>query len=50
MHKKKSIPVIYPDAPIVKFGLTSIETDPLGSYTGVPNELDEVPVQDADDL
>lgn len=25
-------------------------TDPQGSYTGVPADLDEVPVQDADDL
>jgi|GEM_PF-2505203 len=25
-------------------------TDPLGSYTGVPIEEDEVPEQDADDL
>ena len=24
--------------------------DPLGSYTGVPEDLKEVPVQDADDL
>ena len=28
----------------------SIKTDVLGSYTGVPDELDERPVQDADDL
>ena len=28
----------------------SIETDPLGSYTGKPLDRDEVPVQDADDL
>ena len=26
------------------------ETDPNGSYTGVPRESDEVPVQDVDDL
>lgn len=26
------------------------QTDPLGMYTGVPSEPDEVPVQDADDL
>ena len=25
-------------------------TDPLGSYTGVPEEKGEVPVQDVDDL
>ena len=25
-------------------------TDPMGRYTGIPLEPDEVPVQDADDL
>ena len=27
-----------------------IETDPQGSYTGIPEEGDEAPVQDVDDL
>jgi hypothetical protein len=27
-----------------------IHTDPFGSYTGVPEEPSEEPVQDADDL
>lgn len=27
-----------------------IITDPFGSYTGMPIDLDERPVQDADDL
>ncbi len=27
-----------------------INTDPFGSYTGVPTEKGERPVQDADDL
>lgn len=26
------------------------DTDPLGMYTGVPEEPYEIPVQDADDL
>ena len=26
------------------------DTDPGGSYTGVPQDVDETPVQDADDL
>ena len=26
------------------------ETDPQGSYTGVPENIQELPVQDADDL
>lgn len=29
---------------------TNINTDPLGSWTGVPTGDDTVPVQDADDL
>ena len=27
-----------------------IETDPFGSYTGLTDNIDEKPVQDADDL
>ena len=44
--KKKAIPTIPPE------GVCSgaIQTDPLGSYTGRPEELWEVPVQDVDDL
>lgn len=30
--------------------LYSPDTDPEGSYTGVPEEKDSQPVQDADDL
>ena len=26
------------------------DTDPLGMYTGVPQQPDDLPVQDADDL
>lgn len=29
---------------------SSIDTDPLGMYTGVPRDPYEKPVQDADDL
>lgn len=29
---------------------TKIVTDPFGSYTGIPADKDEKPVQDADDL
>ena len=28
----------------------TIVTDPMGSYTGVPADKGEIPVQDADDL
>lgn len=27
-----------------------IETDPFGSYTGRPKDINEKPIQDADDL
>ena len=27
-----------------------IQTDPLGSYTGIPDDNDKEPVQDVDDL
>ena len=27
-----------------------IDTDPLGSWTGVPDDKDSIPIQDADDL
>lgn len=30
--------------------IKKLNTDPLGSYTGVPENPCEVPVQDADDL
>lgn len=32
------------------FSMKNKETDPFGSYTGVPVDNGEVPVQDADDL
>ncbi len=28
----------------------TIITDPMGSYTGIPADKGEIPVQDADDL
>lgn len=30
--------------------MKSTATDPFGSYTGIPEEKGEIPVQDADDL
>lgn len=29
---------------------SSIDTDPLGSWTGTPDDPNDMPVQDADDL
>lgn len=48
MRKKKNISVskIETDRGTVNYS----NTDPLGSYTGIPKDEDEVPVQDADDL
>jgi hypothetical protein len=36
--------------PRVPMYLGNFRTDPNGSYTGRPKDLNEVPVQDADDL
>ena len=42
MEKAKRIPVIPPEIPRV--------LDPMGSYTGLPKDPFDRPVQDADDL
>ncbi len=46
MHKRK-IPFIDPSAPVDR---SILAADPQGSYTGVPVNPGEQPVQDADDL
>lgn len=38
------------DAALDAISIDSTDTDPLGMYTGVPADKDEVPVQDSDDL
>ena len=38
-------PLVAPSMPV-----GNIVVDPLGSYTGIPVESEETPVQDADDL
>ena len=50
MEKKDDIPVNFPTAPFGKFGIPLIDTDPFGTYTGVPKNRKEKPQQDADDL
>ena len=50
MKKKETTPVIYPVTPQGMGSNHPIVADPLGSYTGVPDDLLEKPVQDADDL
>ncbi len=47
MKKRRVIPMIPPEGVP---GLGAIITDPLGSYTGRPEDIAETPVQDADDL
>lgn len=50
MNKKDYIPVSFPNAPFGKHGLSPLDFDPFGYYTGIPREFADVPVQDADDL
>lgn len=51
IRKKKGDIPIYP-LPFVPPGgaMSGVSTDPQGSYTGVPEEKEEQPVQDVDDL
>lgn len=48
--EKKFYPAIPIDPLVPKYGVIAVDTDPFGSYTGVPKMDDELPVQDADDL
>ena len=48
--KKEKILMRYPVADGVADMIGLIPTDPLGSYTGRPEDPTEEPVQDADDL
>lgn len=49
MNERKK-PIEYPSQKGFANVIGLLTTDPLGSYTGVPIEKDEKPVQDADDL
>lgn len=46
---KKEKPKVYKPIPLWADGLSGY-FDPLGSYTGLPEQSGEEPVQDADDL
>lgn len=46
---RNSRPVEFPPLPLWVEGNVGF-FDPLGSYTGRPENTDEIPVQDADDL
>ena len=50
MKNKENIPLAFPNELFWKNGLIPTEADPFGSYTGVPKEFMDTPVQDADDL
>ena len=48
-HKKKH-KLVYPVPEIFPGASGLISVDPMGSYTGIPADKGEIPVQDADDL
>lgn len=48
--EKKNVPFIHRDRDWPLDTIIPIETDPLGSYTGVTADVTDTPVQDADDL
>ena len=50
MTKKDITPTPAPNELFWKYGILPEEIDPFGSYTGVPKEFMDMPVQDADDL
>ena len=47
---RRKIPLIPPVSGLSCTGCDEIVTDPFGSYTGLVENPDEKPVQDADDL
>ena len=50
MKEKKDRIKRFPPGSLLRTTQEGIVSDPLGSYTGVPTELYDKPVQDADDL
>ena len=50
MKHNKMYPIKFPESPDGRQIKEPIETDPFGSYTGVPVEFPDLPVQDVDDL
>lgn len=50
MKEKKIILPPSPGVPQLPVDMAHTATDPQGSYTGVPANQNETPVQDADDL
>lgn len=50
MRRKREIQKIITSCAPMGSRSEEIVTDPFGSYTGVPDDRSETPVQDADDL
>lgn len=50
MKNKRIIPVLIPGTGVGLSAINYSNIDPLGSYTGLPADEGDVPVQDADDL
>lgn len=50
MNKKKIILPPPQGITLLPVDMAHTTTDPQGSYTGVPADQNEIPVQDADDL
>ena len=48
MEKKKDTLAVIP--PLLRSNFYPPIADPMGSYTGIPSDPFETPVQDADDL
>ena len=47
-EKKTNVAPLYESASFTE--KSRIDTDPLGSWTGTPDDPDDTPVQDVDDL
>jgi hypothetical protein len=50
MKKKKYKPILMQESGVLYDQLEMVTSDPQGSYTGIPLDPMEIPVQDADDL
>lgn len=50
MKRKRKIPIFFTSGSLMEAQPEQIVTDPMGSYTGIPENPEETPVQDADDL
>lgn len=50
LKDKQLFPILYPENSLGVNNMGLVLSDPLGSYTGRPEDPLEEPVQDADDL